>query len=51
METEQQKEVAMVVKDGEVLACLEDGVLLTVDLHCNELAIVWYSILATSAAA
>jgi hypothetical protein len=39
----------MVVKNGELLASLDDGVLLTVDLHCEELAIVWYSLLAQAA--
>jgi hypothetical protein len=49
METASTKASAMVVKDGELLASLDDGVLLTVDLHCEELAIVWYSLLAQAA--
>ena len=41
----------MVVKDGEVLAVLDRGVLYTVDLHCEELAIVWYALMALEHAA
>lgn len=39
----------MIVKDGEVLAMLERGVLYTVDLHCEEMALVWYSLLGVQA--
>jgi hypothetical protein len=47
---EQQKEKSVLVaKDGELLACVEDGVLYTVDLHCQEAAIVFYSLLAQAA--
>jgi hypothetical protein len=41
------KESVMVYKAGELLAELTaDGVLYTIDLHCQELALVWYSLLS-----
>lgn len=47
MATEQQKDgLVLIAKSGELLACLDDGVLYTVDLHCDEAAIVWYSLMA-----
>jgi hypothetical protein len=49
MATEQKKERVVIVKDGEVLAMLERGVLYVVDLHCEEIPIVWYSLLAQAA--
>ena len=35
-----------VKKDGELLAVLDGECLYTVDLHCEELALVWYALMA-----
>ncbi len=48
MDTE-QNESEVVVRNGEVLAVLDDGVLVTVDLNCDEFAIVGYALLARAA--
>lgn len=50
MDQSTEKPNAMIVKDGEVLAMLDRGVLYTVDLHCEEMALVWYSLLANAKA-
>ena len=39
----------MVARNGELLACLDDGVLYVSDLNCDEFAIVGYSLLAMAA--
>lgn len=52
MEAKAQKGAEMVILKGdEVLARLCDGVLETAQLHCEEIAVVWYTILAMRDAA
>lgn len=41
----------VILKGYEVLARLCDGVLETAQLHCEEIAVVWYTILAMRGAA
>lgn len=43
--------VMAVKKDGELLAVLDGECLYTVDLHCEEIALVWYALLSMADAA
>jgi hypothetical protein len=46
MDRQTQNERAMVSRDGEVIAVMEDGALTVAELHCDEFAIVGYALLA-----
>lgn len=39
----------MIVKDGEVIARLEDDILIVAELHCEEFALIGYALLALAA--